>query len=226
MRLGFAAVLLLLVSAAQGAETDLSVGKPEVKPGDRWTYRRVNYRSNATVETYELRVTFAQGDVIHGVFRRLQGIDTDAARTGGVPMLAAKKDDEADATWTSEWNSVSSPDGVVHRTHSGIFRFPLQPGVTYSREYEFRRPREGGRGQQGEQTVRVSGWEEVEVPAGRFRALKVQASGRYRRLDTNSTGTETTTCWYVPQVKRSVKCTYESWPLHRGEELIKFELRQ
>ena len=49
------------------------------------------------------------------------------------------------------------------------------------------------------------GWEDIEVPAGKFRALKVQAEGTFRRSIGPSPDEARNTYWYVPQVKRWVK---------------------
>ena len=37
--------------------------------------------------------------------------------------------------------------------------------------------------------VKVVGWEEVGVPAGKFRALRIESEGRFQRVDTSISGT-------------------------------------
>ena len=60
----------------------------------------------------------------------------------------------------------------------------------------------------------------LEVPAGRFRALKIEASGVWRRLDKQTSGWARNTVWYVPQAKRWVKTLYEDAQGKVGEELV------
>ncbi len=224
-----AAAAIVLICASVGlcfAQSPSSIDKPEVKPGERWIYHRIDYRTNALVETYELRVAFVGKDVIHGVIKkhRIAGKPEDV-RIGSVPALAGDKDGEIDAIWTSEWNTVSSGDGAVAQPHTGFFRFPLKVGAAYRTDYEFRRPREGARASKVRHNVRVVGWEEISVPAGKFRALKVEATGHYERLDIFERGSEQLVCWYVPEIKRSAKCVYQTSAMKRGEELVAFELR-
>lgn len=208
--------------AAQPAEV---ADKPDIRPGDWWIYRRINYITNQTVDTYDLQVTYASGDVILGVVTPHKDGE-GAPRVAGVPTFT-KREGQTDGVWTSEWNVVSSPDGAVYKTHSGTYRFPLRSGMRYESQYEFHRPREGARGQRGRHAIHVGDWEMVTVPAGTFRALKVEERGPYVNLHDGKGGVDIFTCWYSPEVKRPVKCVYQTDPgkpyaLHRGQELINF----
>ena len=62
------------------------------------------------------------------------------------------------------------------------------------------------------------------VPAGRFRALRVEIEGPWERLDIKASGRSRSTMWYVPAVKRWVKYVYydEGAGAHYGEELVSF----
>jgi hypothetical protein len=83
-----------------------------------------------------------------------------------------------------------------------------------------------------EGVVRVLGWEEVSVPAGKLRALKVEAKGSFQRLDTSFRGWQRTVIWYSPEVKRWAKFTFESGgrspnqlDLIRSVELVEFKVQ-
>jgi hypothetical protein len=85
-----------------------------------------------------------------------------------------------------------------------------------------------------ERVVKVVGWEDVVVPAGRFRALKLVSEGHFQGIDnTFRTGTSRNVIWYVPQVKRWVKITLENRSMsrgggtgeHSGEELVSYQLQ-
>jgi hypothetical protein len=193
-----------LVSAAACAQFDGIVQKPDVRVDDRWLYRRMDHRFEPPVLLYELRVSFADAHAIHTVLSRQ-----------GRPR-------ESDATWTPEWNSVVSVDDGVVEIKSGLLQFPLSVGREYQSRWEMRRPRVGKFHARHERKVKVAGWEEIEVPAGKFLALKVTAEGSWRRLDRPSTGWARNTVWYVPQVKRWVKNLYEDAQGQVGEELVFF----
>jgi hypothetical protein len=182
------AALLLPGSAAAG--DDSPVLRPKVKVGDRWTYRLTDLRS---VKVYEMKVTFVGQDAIEAV-STVQGSGK-----------------EIDTTWTREWNAVNDRLTGSFFPDNGVLRFPLKPGLRYSSQYEVARPRarESFRAKNALE-VSVVGWEEVTVPAGTFRALKVDAPGTYERLDAPFSGPMHIALWYAPEVRRWVKWTFEN----------------
>ena len=129
---------------------------------------------------------------------------------------------DSDATFTPEWNGVVSVDEGIMEVQQGLLQFPLAAGRVYPARWEMRRPRVGKFHVRHERSVKVVGWEEVEVPAGKFLALKVQAEGRWQRLDRKSGDWARNTVWYVPEVKRWVKSHYEDASGKIGEELVFF----
>jgi hypothetical protein len=89
-----------------------------------------------------------------------------------------------------------------------------------------------------ERQVDVIGWEDVTVPAGKFRALKIVSDGRFERTSDAMRGTSRNVIWYVPEVRRWVKLTLENRSdsakgkvkgkgrgEHTGEELVAYELK-
>lgn len=61
--------------------------------------------------------------------------------------------------------------------------------------------------------VRIHGWEQITVPAGTFRALRVESEGR-RSVGGRGgaqAGRFKTTAWYAPDVKRLVKLERKVW---------------
>jgi len=92
------------------------------------------------------------------------------------------------------------------------------------------RPDRGAWEVRHEREVTVVGWEEVIVPAGKFRALKIEADGGFFRLDGPQRGTVKSAYWYVPEVKRWVKYAVEQTMLGRawtkeGDELVDFRVQ-
>jgi hypothetical protein len=224
------AAVFLFAAFVSTAGADEVVERPAVKPGDTWVYRRMNYLTNIPQETYELTVTFVGNDAIHAsVFVDKPGqravLDSDG-RTIPDPMPGQL---DTDATWTSSWGPITSLDGAVFQGDSGGFRFPLKPGDTYPANFEIRRPREGTFHVRHQRVVSVKGWEDVEVAAGKFRALRVELEGSLERIDRVGPATTRWVIWYVPGVKRWVKLTFQVfnprlWQ-HTGEELVSFDLK-
>jgi hypothetical protein len=202
----FLAVAFLCAAAAQAQD----VPRPDVKAGDSWTYRRVDYETRTVTGVLAGRVTFANDRVIQIVNQRQGG--------------------EVDTTFTAEWNQVTSANTGIFDPHQDILRFPLRPGNTHEARYEVRFPQQGAYHVRHERKVRVLGWEEIEVPAGRFRALRVESQGSFQRLDRSVSGTAKEVMWYVPEVKRYVKWTFENSTFRGrvqwwGFELVDYKLQ-
>jgi hypothetical protein len=197
----------LLLSETCAAQPDKPVARPDVKVDDRWVYRGTDRRRKPPTSVYEIRVSFVDSKVIHAV----------VARQG--------RRDDSDATWTAEWNTVVAVDEGVVEVEQGMFQFPLFPGKQYSAAWEIRRPRAGAFHVRHERKVTVLGWEDIEVPAGKFRALKVQADGYYRRYDKLASDEARNTFWYVPRVKRWVKHVYQDVQLEVVEELYFYRVQ-
>ena len=207
-----ALALLFLLPALCAAQGEAPLPRPEVKVGDRWSYQRVDYDTGRVFGKYVLEVVFAERGVIHVVTTR------------------TKKMEEGDNTFTADWNAVST-DGRVFNPHTGLLRFPLRVGDSYGTQFETALLKKGGRASNDRQ-VKVVGWEDVEVPAGKFRALKIVAEGSFQRLDNVSSGTSRNVIWYVPAVRRWVKMVGENRPIgrggrgdHTGEELLDYKLK-
>lgn len=220
MDLRCALVLLLLPLAAARAD-DAAVAKPEVKPADSWTYREVRTGSGradaqraAEPVVYELKVTFVGPKAIEAV----------STLPGGK---------EIDTTWTPEWNVVTDGRTGSFFPDTGLLKFPLNPGLRYSSQFEVVRPRQARFDSKDNLNVLVVGWEEVSVPAGTFRALKVEATGTYHRVDkaAYNTGGLHYVVWYVPELKRWAKFLFESTARRGGpgyrqtEELLSYRVQ-
>ena len=210
LRLLGAAIFSLLAFSALGADETIPVPKPEVKVGDRWTYRHTDYWTNVTQSTYEHRITLVEPSVILGV------------------LTAKGREGESDAAWTSDLNTMATGGGLVITPHTGFFRFPLKVGASHETTYETANRTSPVRSKYVV-TMKVVGWEEITVPAGKFRALKIEGNGNFTRLDQNFGGWARFGFWYVPEVKRWVKYTYEDGsnrPYAKdGHELVEFSIQ-
>jgi hypothetical protein len=182
-----------------------SIEKPEIKVGDTWTYNR-------TTNVKEYGPGLRQVRVAQVNDKGIQVVVTDS------------KGKESDEIYTREWNDVSTGDVIVY-PHTGFFRFPLQVGSSYQTEFELVLVAFPNGRVRHRHSVRVSGWEEVQVPAGKFRAVKVETQGTWQRLDNNLKGTSRIVLWYVPEMRSSVKFTLDNHvqigsELRPGEQIL------
>jgi hypothetical protein len=147
---------------------------------------------------------------------RIQGADRDF-------RIEAVHDGAMDVSfWGAEETTDSALNVIVYRSltessseptksnkPSMWFAFPLYPGKTWTNNYDWEVGGAAPYRGKAEDNGTVLGWEEVQVPAGTFHALKV-------RVTTRAYGTggmaddETLVYWYSPQVNRFVKFDYRS----------------
>jgi len=141
----------------------------------------------------------------------------------------------------ADWSRVRAVNGkeiVVNRPLS----FPLSVGKTWSINYTEMHPDSRKRFEQREIKYTVLGYETIELPAGKFKALKIEGEGHWTaELEPNQTVVQTANVtqdgttmvtqanktqgelftgrtylalWYVPEVKRFVKSIEESYNNH------------
>jgi len=110
-----------------------------------------------------------------------------------------------------------------------ILNFPLTPGKQWKGSFE--RNEMGAIGGTGraeyQETFRSLGWEEVEVRAGKFKAIKLEY--RFVRSYGYSSEEYKAWYWYSPEVKNFVKCQYEKGYIEDRDErgdwkLVSYEL--
>ena len=206
-------LLLALAFGSLSAIAQESVPKPGVIAGDTWTYQVFDKKKDKVPRYYTLTATFSDRGAIHGVY----------SYSGGGR--------ETDADWTDEWNQVSRSDGGVYNGDQGIFQFPFQVGKEYKVNYDLMLPRRGAFRVFHQRLVKAVGWEEITVPAGKFKALRIDANGTFQRQDRSLTGDVTVSYWYVPKVKRWVKVTFQDRNSIDGitedgaEELLTFRVQ-
>lgn len=204
---GFISALLLGCALLPGARAEDVAHRPEIKIGDRWTYRHLD---SGNKEDFRLTMS-----VVNVNDRAIQTISKIRGR-----------DKDLDEIWTPDWEPATTAGGSICDPKCVLLKFPLEPGSMYWGEYELRRPslsalhtREKAAGQAG-------AWEDITVPKGKFRALRIDIRGEYTRVDAPDHGIFRMTLWYVPAVKRWVKMTHESWSYkaHRRLNAYTYEL--
>jgi len=214
----FLLLAVLLSPVAVGEEHHAR--KPILVKGDTWTFKTLTdtpaVRRQEAVEQFT--VTFANAASIVGVSVRT--FDGKAV--------------ESDWTWDSHLNyAVSTTAGisgesnkVVYSPSRGTFRFPLKVGDQYDAAYEviigtkdytrvvFKFAR----------TARVVGWQEVTVPAGKFKALLIESDGTMTFADSGRQGPTSEKIWYSPDVRNWVKSIVNNAGAIWQYELLSYKL--
>lgn len=202
------ALLLVALPVLSAGQSDTRIRKPEIRIGDSWTYRGTNILGPGIFE-HESRVSFVDDDKV-------------------ILLVSTRKGDgkEFDSSWTSEWNAVTSYTGSYFRPHTGFLRFPLRIGDTHELKYEFLRPRVNTILASATGTSKVVGWDMVEVPAGTFRAIKVEFEVEVKATDGSWAYKALGTIWYEPEVRRWVKFQTVSPNVKSSEELLAYKLNE
>jgi hypothetical protein len=235
-RLALAATVLV---AANAFAAD-SIERPLVKEGDKWTY---------SIQTEELKNNMMAG------FTRKH--DLSIVRVTSRNLIVASKPSDSNLppvqnTVNLDWSvprNVAGKELVLAQPYS----FPLEVGKTWDHEITEPNPTPAIALLRHNWHHTVIGWEDVTVPAGTFKALKIESEGTWYResnpvaaasrgaivnVPNATTATVTTqqaytpqpaggrayqVLWYVPAIKRHVKLVYESYSSHGEVTLRKTE---
>ena len=119
--------------------------------------------------------------------------------------------------WSLDINRLSRIRSTDQWQEFRRYQWPLAQGKTWDAPYE-------GADFDTSWSVSVQGWEDVTVPAGTFRAIRIDLKR------TNSGGRRTVkqeTLWYAPAVKRHVRLEEHEYVAgyhlkHTVEELVRF----
>lgn len=142
-------LLLLPACIAPAVAAEEAIVRPQVGAGDAWTYRQTSL------------ITQRANEFVY----RVDAVSADRIKVSS---------DGYSETYTPDWNLLESSAGFKIKPHEGYFDFPLEPGKTYPFKAE-RSVAKTHMTWQG--TVKVAGWETLQVPAGSFRVLRVDISG-------------------------------------------------
>lgn len=197
-----------VTAAERGAEA-APVAAPELLVGQHWTYRRMDLWRNEETESFN-QYLIAE---VPGYWAVAWTILTskDAQRLGSV---------------TPE-RLFTAGHGFNDLRMTGLhepLRFPLVAGKSWEFRYKFS-PKSGST-TTVTQTATVRGWETVKVPAGSFRALRVDHVGTYTTVESSNqwSGQIRETFWYAPSARRVVMHEYQdtggdgaTWDKRRDE---------
>jgi len=210
----------LVVCMSAGAQ---SLDRPEVRPGDSWVYRATSEKGPSGWNQVRNQVTVTRVTSSSIYFTIKQSDSTQPGR---------------EVYAQSDWARVRDVNGhetVVNRP----LQFPLSAGKSWNLTYQEQNPNPQFKSEKWDYKFVVVGYEEVQVPAGTFHALKIEAEGTWsaeiapaesvvQGAQSNAGGTTMSTqtrktapheasgrlyraYWYVPDVKRWVKAVEENY---------------
>ena len=211
--------LALLVVASSGFAAD-SIDAPAVKAGDSWVYRSTTERGASWNQTRdEVTVTRATASTIFFTVK-----------------ASGSTQPPKELFFGRDWSRVRDVNGKETLVNQPL-AFPLSIGKAWRVEYEERKPTPAHRMEHFESRYVVVGYEDVQVPAGTFRALKIESEGNWRaelepgqsvvqgarsseggatavtqvqKIEAReASGRTYKAFWYVPEVRRWVKSVEE-----------------
>lgn len=179
--------------AAASAEA-APVTAPTLLAGQYWTYRRLDMWRNEETETFS------------------QYLLAELPDYWAVSWTILKSKDAQRANSVTPEKMFTAGQGFGDSRVVGLhepLRFPLAVGKSWDFSYTFNA--KPGSVTEVKQTATVKGWETVKVPAGSFRALRVEHQGYYATFENGGTwsGRIRETFWYAPSARRIVIHEYQ-----------------
>ncbi len=183
--------LHLRTDTSQAGRVASNLEIPLIKLGDRWIFRMSDI-ANRENTVFEDRVIKVYGNAL-SVTQTLISSDSPKRTVGQSSGYTVDR-----RTWSVRGSRALEGDDMATA-------FPLHVGKTWS--YSFRNKTEKGDVVVHNRNAKVTGWENVQVPAGVFPALKIVHSGTWKldRAVDSAEGTEAHTFWYVPDFRRWIK---------------------
>jgi hypothetical protein len=161
------------------------VERPVYHVGDTWTYRRTDFAiPPQSFRTYVATQIKAVIRVASDEFEMATDSIAESGEKSSYKELSSL-----------DFNDFVQLDSDQPRQEIRTWKWPVDVGDTWKYEYPVKA---------GVQVweARVAGWEEVEVPAGKFRALKVE---REMLSDPGGGKARTAIVWFSPEAKVIVK---------------------
>lgn len=184
---------LSVFSFAAQAQDPAQVDKPEPKVGDTRIYAALEPISRVEQRTEELTVT--------------EVTDSQIQITDKVSSVVA--------TYDRDW-ALKQVGSRSYIPSIQALTFPMKVGKKWEHSNSYAHERCGNT--TSDLKSEVIGWEDVTVPAGTFRALRIDSSGYWK----NNCGSDRLAYkfWYVPKVKWLVKSealTFAGGRLYDGQ---------
>lgn len=177
-----------------------AIPAPAFKPGMAWTYKQLEEITGRETGSVRVDVIAVTADRVTASFTQNEG------RTVNERWDAAGNWEQLG---TRGWPWLGWLGGKSKRVEFvpalALYRFPLQPGASWVETVRAVDP-DSGRKTEVKLFAKALKWEEVSVPAGKFKALKVRRTVTPEDFDElRSRTTITLLDWYAPEVAGAVR---------------------
>ncbi|MES2071725.1 MAG: hypothetical protein V4488_15325 [Pseudomonadota bacterium] len=204
---GFASLLLASCIALTpfSAAHAQSVPSPKPAADDSWSYNTIDLWSSKVLTEMRLKTIGIDDDYIR--------LFIESKADSGTGELMMPRGFETTAR--ADLNSVMMFCG--ERQEKLLYKWPLEPGKKWN--FQIRQEMQANNNQSnGEATVltnnfeaEVKGWETVDTPAGKFKAIKTVYKNNWTLDHNAAAGLIVITSWYSPQVKREIQSISETF---------------
>lgn len=173
------------------ADSPKPVPIPGVQVGDIYVYESIEPGNPSSSVTNKRTVTSVNGKIVMS----LVNLGDENAKPRRLEF-------------TNEWNLIGSyatdNKGQEYSPPLKYFDFPLVPGKTWTQQSKETNTKTAATKIHSVSGM-VRGWESVTVPAGTFRALKIELQWEGFEPSKSEKTNGSDISWYVPEVRRSVK---------------------
>lgn len=195
--LGSVFVITTFAAQAQSVKAPLPV------EGNNWEFKTIDMWSSKPISELTKNTIGVSGDYVRMYYEM-----RELARNGEFI-----KPQVTEATIRADMNETVMYHG--DKMEKIWYKWPLEPGKKWESQVKVDYPASGNNTQVQVVTTtykaEVMGWETVEVPAGKFKALKIVYKINWAIETPISNGSSTTMVWYSPETKCNVQNTFESF---------------
>ncbi|MDR7416010.1 MAG: hypothetical protein QN193_09010 [Armatimonadota bacterium] len=211
-----AVALALGVLSAAGAE-DPPLERPTWRVGDRWVFQADGPPGKARVTDTVKRVGSYEGRPAYFLERVTELLDGSRRWVFTVVF-------DLDLNFLARFDERGR---LLNKITWQYFRWPRRPGDSYESEYTYQDRLEDGTWDvgRGRLHVWVFGWEVIETPAGRLRALRQHVIFRDYDLRGQAIGHALEDSWVSPDARWLVRGRYKNYTTGDWDEyeLVEFQ---
>ncbi|MES2070171.1 MAG: hypothetical protein V4488_07480 [Pseudomonadota bacterium] len=180
-----------------------SVQAPVPAAGNSWSYKTSDMWSAKLISESTLKTVGVSGEYVRIFY------ETKSASKNGEFVMPQT----SESTTRADLNSVIMYKG--ERQENPWYKWPLEAGKKWSFQIKQELPPTGSATIPQVMTqnidAEVKGWETLELPAGKLKAIKIVYKSTWTAVNPASNGTSVSTTWYSPDVKRFVQYTSENF---------------
>jgi len=195
--------LVAAISLTINSARAQSVDAPVLTAGLKWDYQTTDMWSNKLILRQSTRVIGVAGD-----YARMSYESTPVGA-----KFELTKPTTSEGTVRADLNSSATYRG--EKMDKIWYKWPLELGKKWNYVVKTDLAPVGTSTQPQVMTsnfaAEVKSFESIEVPAGKFKAIKIVYKGNWSTENPAASGTSVSTSWYSPEAKNFVQYTYEAF---------------